>query len=213
MGYPFPIGSGLDHAVDIENLVAVLIHVLENDATALQATFHEQDVQCAAHGGHLDFHLVIVRQDNLHVTIDQDAAWAAHHDLATQQFGHQFLGVVMITGNIVDNVAPDAFNRLPALLLKPLELNVFLDLQLGAAQRLAVLVHFQDLGPVVGIFDQQYAVLDSCCRLARVDGSILIQDELGICRDAVSAWYLPRCCIRWELLSRAACTLRRSSGP
>ena len=52
-----------------------------------------------------------------------------HDNLTTQQFGHQFLGVIMIVGDVVDDVAPDAFQCLLALLLQPFEFKIFFGLQ------------------------------------------------------------------------------------
>ena len=88
----------------------------------------------------------------------------------------------MITGNIVDNVAPDAFNRLPALLLKPLELNVFLDLQLvnlrlGRCDATGVFrgKNHAIFEPVVNIFLQVFPEFD----FGQVDTGFVLRGGFG----------------------------------
>ena len=88
----------------------------------LFAQLHEQDVKCSAHCRHPDLHLVTLGQHDFHVAIHQHAAWQTHHHLSAQQFGHQGLRIVMISGNVIDNLVLDALKCLFALALDAVEL-------------------------------------------------------------------------------------------
>ena len=115
MGSPFKdaasmkVSNTFDQIVDIDDIVAVLVDILQHDAVhALLAQLHEKDIEGAAHRGHLDLHLVILGQHDLHVTVDQHAPRLSHDHLATQEFAHEFLGVIVIAGDVVDDVPLDA---------------------------------------------------------------------------------------------------------
>ena len=103
------VGTGFHHTVNVDDILAEFIHVLKhNTATALFSLPQEQDVECAAHRRHLDLHLVILGQNDSHVTVDEQVSRTAHDDLTTQQFGHQVLGVIMVLGDVIDDVLLDA---------------------------------------------------------------------------------------------------------
>ena len=79
--------------------------------------------------GHPNLHLVIVGQNNLHVTVDQQASGLANDHFASQQLGHQILGVIMVFSDVVDNLIPDTLQILLAFTFQQFDFAEFLLLQ------------------------------------------------------------------------------------